>query len=82
MRVLRQLQPGLTAFCLVANPAAGMAGAAYNRQLMNLIASHRADPSFLVSHELTLDEAPTGYQNFDARNDGWTKVLLHPDGRR
>lgn len=53
----------------------------YNRQLMNLIATGKAHPSFLVSHELTLDEAPTGYQNFDARNDGWTKVLLHPDGR-
>ncbi|CCH17901.1 Conserved hypothetical protein [Micromonospora lupini str. Lupac 08] len=49
---------------------------------MNLIASGKAEPSFLVSHELTLDEAPMGYQNFDARNDGWTKVLLHPDARR
>ncbi|SCG53208.1 Threonine dehydrogenase [Micromonospora echinaurantiaca] len=54
----------------------------YNRQLMNLIANHKAEPSFLVSHELKLDQAPEGYRNFDARNDGWTKVLLHPDGGR
>jgi hypothetical protein len=26
----------------------------------------------IVSHELPLDEAPSGYQHFDARNDGWT----------
>ncbi len=38
----------------------------------------RAMPSLLVSHELRLDEAPTGYERFDRREDGWTKVLLHP----
>ncbi|MDG4787913.1 hypothetical protein O7626_18535 [Micromonospora sp. WMMD1102] len=54
----------------------------YNRQLMNLIANHKAEPSFLVSHELKLDQAPEGYRNFDVRADGWTKVLLHPDGGR
>ncbi|MGW5668963.1 glutathione-independent formaldehyde dehydrogenase [Micromonospora sp. NPDC003776] len=54
----------------------------YNRQLMNLIAGGKAKPSFIVSHELKLDEAPQGYENFDRRVDGWTKVLLHPDGRR
>jgi glutathione-independent formaldehyde dehydrogenase len=30
------------------------------------------------SHQLPLDEAPSGYQHFDARDDGWTKVVLHP----
>ncbi len=50
----------------------------YNRELRDLIISGRAKPSFIVSHELGLDEAPDAYQNFDARLDGWTKVLLHP----
>jgi hypothetical protein len=50
----------------------------YNRELRDLIISGRAKPSFIVSHELGLDEAPEAYQNFDARLDGWTKVLLHP----
>jgi glutathione-independent formaldehyde dehydrogenase len=50
----------------------------YNRQLRDLIIAGRATPSFLVSHELPLAEAPTGYENFDNRADGWTKVLLHP----
>ncbi|MEU8877239.1 hypothetical protein AB0D24_40125 [Streptomyces javensis] len=45
-----------------------------------------ADPtiprSWVVSHELGLDEAPSGYQHFDRRDEGWTKVVLHPDGSR
>lgn len=50
----------------------------YNRQLRDLIISGRATPSFLVSHELDLDEAADGYRRFDRREDGWTKVALHP----
>ncbi len=52
----------------------------YNRALRDLIAGGKATPSFLVSHELGLDEAPAAYEHFDARDDGWTKVVLHPDG--
>lgn len=50
----------------------------YNRRLRDLILAGRATPSFLVSHELTLDQAAEGYRHFDNREDGWTKVLLHP----
>jgi glutathione-independent formaldehyde dehydrogenase len=50
----------------------------YNRQLRDLIVEGRAKPSFIVSHELGLDEAAEGYDNFDKRLDGWTKVLLRP----
>ncbi|MFJ4922785.1 glutathione-independent formaldehyde dehydrogenase [Streptomyces sp. NPDC088725] len=51
---------------------------AYNRQLCALIEEDKARPSWIVSHELPLAEAPTGYRHFDARDAGWTKVLLHP----
>ncbi|HEX4505755.1 MAG TPA: glutathione-independent formaldehyde dehydrogenase [Alphaproteobacteria bacterium] len=51
---------------------------AYNRQLCRLIAAGKAKPSFLVSHELPLDKAPDAYEHFDARDDGWTKVVLKP----
>lgn len=44
----------------------------------DLIIAGRAQPSFIVSHELSLDQAPDAYQKFDSRVDGWTKVLLHP----
>lgn len=52
----------------------------YNRALRDLIASGRAEPGFVVSHELALDEAPSAYEHFDNRDEGWTKVILHPDG--
>jgi glutathione-independent formaldehyde dehydrogenase len=50
----------------------------YNRQLRDLIITGKANPSFLVSHELPLDQAAEGYEKFDHRDDGWTKVLLRP----
>ena len=40
--------------------------------------SRPAKPSQIVSHELSLDEAPDAYKAFDERQDGWTKVVLHP----
>jgi glutathione-independent formaldehyde dehydrogenase len=51
----------------------------YNRELRDLIIHGRARPGWIVSHELSLDEAVMGYENFDKRVEGWTKVLLHPD---
>jgi len=46
-------------------------GKAYNRRLCNLIAAGKAQPSFLVTHELP-------YRHFDARENGLVKVLLKP----
>jgi glutathione-independent formaldehyde dehydrogenase len=50
----------------------------YNRQLRDLIIAGRATPSFVVSHELPLDQAPGAYEKFDKRIEGYTKVVLHP----
>jgi glutathione-independent formaldehyde dehydrogenase len=50
----------------------------YNRHLCALIEAGKAKPSFLVSHELPLDEAAEAYEHFDKREDGWTKVVLKP----
>ncbi|MDX6452503.1 MAG: glutathione-independent formaldehyde dehydrogenase [Gaiellaceae bacterium] len=50
----------------------------YNRQLRDLIVAGRAQPSFVVSHELPLAQAPEAYEKFDQRADGYTKVILHP----
>jgi glutathione-independent formaldehyde dehydrogenase len=50
----------------------------YNRQLRDLIVAGRAQPSFVVSHELPLAQAPEAYEKFDRRADGYTKVILHP----
>ena len=51
---------------------------AYNRHLRDLIHVGKAKPSFIVSHKLPLDEAPEAYQHCDARDHGWTKVVLKP----
>jgi glutathione-independent formaldehyde dehydrogenase len=53
---------------------------AYNQQLRDLIHIGQASPSFVVSHQLPLDQAPQGYQHFDNRDNGWTKVTLSPTG--
>ncbi|MGC0377955.1 glutathione-independent formaldehyde dehydrogenase [Streptomyces sp. SAI-229] len=50
----------------------------YNRQLRDMIIQGRAKPSFVVSHELPLDQAPSAYDKFDKRIEGYTKVVLRP----
>jgi threonine dehydrogenase-like Zn-dependent dehydrogenase len=50
----------------------------YNRELRDLIIEGRADPSFVVSHRVDLEEAPEMYEKFDKREEGVTKVLLEP----
>ncbi|WP_226506957.1 MULTISPECIES: glutathione-independent formaldehyde dehydrogenase [Pseudomonas] len=51
---------------------------AYNRRLAKLIEHDRAKPSQIISHSLKLSEGPDAYKHFDARDDGWTKVVLKP----
>lgn len=50
----------------------------YNAYLRDLTIAGRARPGFVVSHEVRLDQAPEAYRKFDRREDGYTKVILHP----
>jgi glutathione-independent formaldehyde dehydrogenase len=50
----------------------------YNAHLRDLITAGRAKPSFVVSHEIPLDDAPDAYVKFDKRVEGYTKVILNP----
>ncbi len=50
----------------------------YNKELRDLIVAGRARPSFVVSKELPLDDAPDAYRRFDNREEGYSKVVLHP----
>ncbi len=50
----------------------------YNAYLRDMIIAGRANPGFVVSHEISLDEAPDAYSKFDRREEGYTKVILHP----
>ena len=50
----------------------------YAHKLRDLIIAGRAEPSFVVSQELPLADAPDAYRRFDNRESGYTKVLLQP----
>ncbi|MBI50839.1 MAG: aldehyde dehydrogenase [Chloroflexi bacterium] len=50
----------------------------YNAYLRDLIIAGKASPSFVVSHEVSIEEAPDAYTKFDQRVEGYTKVILHP----
>ena len=50
----------------------------YNAQLRDLIIAGKAEPSFVVSHDVPLKDAAEAYKKFDRREDGYTKVILHP----
>ena len=50
----------------------------YNAYLRDLIIAGKAKPSFIVSHRLPLSAAPDAYKKFDARADGFTKIILKP----
>ncbi|QLG62870.1 glutathione-independent formaldehyde dehydrogenase [Halorarum salinum] len=50
----------------------------YNRRLRDMIVDGVAEPSFLVSHRVSLEDAPEMYERFDEREEGVTKVLLTP----
>jgi threonine dehydrogenase-like Zn-dependent dehydrogenase len=51
---------------------------ANNRQLSRLIEQGKISPSEIISHELSLEEAPKAYEQSDKRAQGWTKVVLKP----
>ena len=48
----------------------------YTDELMRRIQEGEIDTTFLISHELPLEEAPTGYENFSDNQNEWTKVVL------
>ena len=50
----------------------------YNAYLRDLIIAGKASPSFVVSHQVPLDDAPDAYDKFDKRINGYTKVILKP----
>lgn len=50
----------------------------YQESLRDLIVAGRAAPSFVVSKQVTLGEAPEAYKRFDRREEGYSKVVLKP----
>jgi threonine dehydrogenase-like Zn-dependent dehydrogenase len=50
----------------------------YLSPLLAKIESGEIDPSSIVTHRLSLDEAPAAYKTFRDKQDGCIKVVLKP----
>jgi threonine dehydrogenase-like Zn-dependent dehydrogenase len=46
--------------------------------LLQRVQEGQIDPSFVITHECTLDEGPQMYHTFREKHDGCVKVVLHP----
>jgi threonine dehydrogenase-like Zn-dependent dehydrogenase len=50
----------------------------FSAELLRRIENDEIDTTFLISHRLSLEEAPEGYRNFRNNQNEWTKVVLKP----
>jgi threonine dehydrogenase-like Zn-dependent dehydrogenase len=50
----------------------------YMPDLLRRIQEGEIDTTFLISHRLSLEDAPEGYANFKNKQNEWTKVVLKP----
>jgi threonine dehydrogenase-like Zn-dependent dehydrogenase len=50
----------------------------YLKPLLRKIEEGEIDPSFVITHRLSLDEAPEAYKTFRDQKDGCIKVVLRP----
>jgi threonine dehydrogenase-like Zn-dependent dehydrogenase len=50
----------------------------YTRPLLDKIAAGEIDPSFVITHRVSLDEGPEMYKTFRDKQDGCIKVVLTP----
>jgi glutathione-independent formaldehyde dehydrogenase len=48
----------------------------WNRKLRDMIVSGAARPGRIDSHRISIDDAPEAFEKFDAREDGYIKVVL------
>jgi threonine dehydrogenase-like Zn-dependent dehydrogenase len=50
----------------------------YMRPLLARIQNREIDPSFVITHQMRLDEAPGGFDIFNRKLDGCEKIVLKP----
>lgn len=50
----------------------------YMRPLLDRIQGRQIDPGFVVTHRMSIDDAPEGYALFSRKQDGCEKVVLKP----
>lgn len=50
----------------------------YMQPLLERIEAGEIDPGFVISHRLTLDDAPYGYEIFNNKEEGCLKIVMSP----
>ena len=50
----------------------------YLKPLLDKISEGEIDPSFVITHRMSLDQAPEGYKTFRDKKDNCIKVVLQP----
>ena len=50
----------------------------YLKPLLERIQNGEIDPSFVISHRMSLDQAPQGFAMFNAKQDDCMKIVLRP----
>jgi threonine dehydrogenase-like Zn-dependent dehydrogenase len=50
----------------------------YLKPLLDMVEKGEIDPSFVITHRLSLDEAPDGYKMFRDKEDNCIKIVLKP----
>jgi threonine dehydrogenase-like Zn-dependent dehydrogenase len=50
----------------------------YMRPLLERVQKGEIDPSFVITHRLSLEEAPEGYKTFVNKEDECIKIVLKP----
>ena len=50
----------------------------YMKPLLEKIQNGEIDPSFIITHEMSLDDAANGYEMFKHKQDGCIKIVLKP----
>ena len=53
----------------------------YVKPLMQLVENEQFDTTFIITHRMTLDEAPDGYKMFAQKQDGCVKIVLNPQAQ-
>ena len=51
----------------------------YLAPLLQRIIEGEIATTSIISHRLSIEDAPTGYKNFHDKQDEWTKVVLRPN---
>lgn len=54
-------------------------GQRYIPRLFDFVQRGELDPSYLITHRLSLEEAPKGYDIFKKKKDGCVRVVFSPD---